>query len=249
MQPPQLVAHRGYPLRYPENTLVGIDAALRLGARYLEVDVQLSADRVPVLFHDRTLGRVCGATGAVHDRTATELRTLRAHEPDSFGGAFAQVPIPTLEELVATLDQYPLVTCFVEIKPVAVERFGLKTVVGRVLDVIGPVSERSVVISFDPDVIPEAHRGPSRTGLILRTWKQRLEKATLMLEPDYVFCNVAKLPRSGELQAPAAPLAVYDVVDPQLAVSLGRRGVAMVETFAIGEMLEALRAHPFKRDA
>ena len=55
MDIPELVAHRGYALHYPENTLIGIEAAIRAGARYVEVDVQLSADKVPVLFHDRTL--------------------------------------------------------------------------------------------------------------------------------------------------------------------------------------------------
>ncbi|MGF1546037.1 MAG: glycerophosphodiester phosphodiesterase family protein, partial [Thiotrichales bacterium] len=60
-----LVAHRGYALRYPENTLPAIEAALAAGARYVEIDVQLSADQVPVLFHDRSLMRMCEVTGAL----------------------------------------------------------------------------------------------------------------------------------------------------------------------------------------
>ena len=49
MRIPELVAHRGYPQHYPENTLIGIEAAITAGARFIDVDVQLSADRVPVL--------------------------------------------------------------------------------------------------------------------------------------------------------------------------------------------------------
>src|SRR5207244_2240185 len=56
---PDLVAHRGYALRYPENTLVALDAAIRAGAKYVELDVQLSKDGFPVLMHDKTLARMC----------------------------------------------------------------------------------------------------------------------------------------------------------------------------------------------
>ena len=51
----ELVAHRGYAARYPENTRESLAAAVRAGARFLEFDVQLSADGVPVLLHDVTL--------------------------------------------------------------------------------------------------------------------------------------------------------------------------------------------------
>ena len=74
MHLPELVAHRGYTLHYPENTLVGLEAAIKAGARYLEVDVQLSADKVPVLFHDRNLQRLCGVGGQVHEFPQQRLR-------------------------------------------------------------------------------------------------------------------------------------------------------------------------------
>jgi len=76
-----LVAHRGWQRRYPENTLPAIKGALDAGARYIEVDVQLSADGVPVLFHDRTLQPHLSPTR--HDRslqrgTITAIFRLRA---------------------------------------------------------------------------------------------------------------------------------------------------------------------------
>ena len=62
-----LIAHRGYPAYYPENTLVGLEAALKAGADFLEFDVQLSADRVPLLLHDENLKRTTGFNGLVTD--------------------------------------------------------------------------------------------------------------------------------------------------------------------------------------
>ncbi|MEK7733824.1 MAG: glycerophosphodiester phosphodiesterase family protein [Pseudomonadota bacterium] len=67
MNPPELVAHRGYTLLYPENTLSAVRGAIEAGGRYVEVDIQLSRDEVPVLFHDHTLKRLCGVDGAVHE--------------------------------------------------------------------------------------------------------------------------------------------------------------------------------------
>ena len=49
---PAIVAHRGYTGRYPENTLLSLAAAVSYGARFLEFDVQLTRDGVPVLCHD-----------------------------------------------------------------------------------------------------------------------------------------------------------------------------------------------------
>ena len=60
---PELIAHRGWAYRYPENTLPAIAGALGAGARYVEFDVQITADGVPVLFHDSTLDRTAGRPG------------------------------------------------------------------------------------------------------------------------------------------------------------------------------------------
>ncbi|MDQ1363614.1 MAG: glycerophosphoryl diester phosphodiesterase, partial [Pseudomonadota bacterium] len=62
---PNLVAHRGYMERYPENTLVGLEAALQCGAGYIEFDVQCAADGTLVVIHDTELTRTCGVNGNI----------------------------------------------------------------------------------------------------------------------------------------------------------------------------------------
>jgi len=52
MRIPQLVAHWGFMARYPENSLEGLEASLRAGAPYIELDIQSTADGTLVLFHD-----------------------------------------------------------------------------------------------------------------------------------------------------------------------------------------------------
>ena len=55
-----LVAHRGQPQSYPENSLAGFEHALQAGASYVETDVQITSDGVPVLSHDANLLEISG---------------------------------------------------------------------------------------------------------------------------------------------------------------------------------------------
>jgi hypothetical protein len=52
----RLVAHRGFSWHYPENTVAACEAALALGIKRVEVDVQLDRDGRPVLAHDIDVG-------------------------------------------------------------------------------------------------------------------------------------------------------------------------------------------------
>jgi glycerophosphoryl diester phosphodiesterase len=81
MNLPTLVAHRGYAACYPENSLEGLQAAVAAGAGWLEFDVQLSTDGVPVLLHDTTLLRTAGHPDSVFDMTADQLRKTCIGEP------------------------------------------------------------------------------------------------------------------------------------------------------------------------
>lgn len=237
-----LIAHRGYARHYPENTLLAFEAALRAGACYVETDVQLSADGVPILFHDRTLERVCGERGAVHDRSLADLRRMRALEFDRFGYRYASAGLATLAELCGLLSAHPHVTAFVEIKRVALERFGADVVIDTVAPLLAPVAARSVLISFDAPVLARArkYRAPTWCGIgaVVDAWHERGHFASL--SPEYLFCDREGLPRFGKLRFGQSRVAIYEVDDPLEAQRLARRGAALIETFAIGEMTAAL---------
>src|SRR5436190_16478043 len=150
---PELVAHRGYRLHYPENTLPAVEAALRAGARFVEIDVQLSRDRVPMVFHDDTLMRVCGVPGAIFDYTAAELKKFRASEYQRFGYRYATTRIPTLEEFAELLARHAGVTGFVELKQESLTRFGVDDMLARVCAVLAGVRDRAVIISYALDAL------------------------------------------------------------------------------------------------
>lgn len=102
-----VIAHRGLSLEYPENTLPAILAARDAGADVIEIDIQLSKDGVPVVFHDDTLERTSNGTGPVASRTVRDLKRLDAGRWK--GPQHAGTSIPTLQEVLdATGGTIPL---------------------------------------------------------------------------------------------------------------------------------------------
>lgn len=238
---PELVAHRGYALRYPENTLAAFEAAIVAGARYVECDVQLSADGFPMLMHDRTLERMCGLKAAVHELSIADLRALSCGERAKFGSKFAGEGIASLAGFVQLLRKHPHVTAFVEIKRVSIERFGRERILERVLPAIDAAIHQCVLISFSLEFLSAARAAhPIELGAVFDTWKEREQKVVAELDPEYVFCDVDGLPKRGPLEYGRAKLAIYEVADDRIARDLGARGVHLVETFEIAEMLRKL---------
>jgi glycerophosphoryl diester phosphodiesterase len=238
---PQLVAHRGYPDHFPENTLIGIAAAIRAGARLVEIDVQLSADEVPVLVHDHNLQRVAGFKGTVHHLSYDQLYEIHPSEFERFGYRYAQVRIPTLAEFCKLLQKWPGVTAFVELKSTSIEHFGPALVLNRVLRDIEPVASQVVIISFSFDILRAARKQDvAALGAILSKWSDRKAAIVREIAPQYVLSNINLLPWWGKLRVDNAKLVVYEIVSVKLALQLAARGVEFVETFAIGQMFEQL---------
>lgn len=245
MRPPELIAHRGYAARYPENTLPAIEAALTAGARFVEIDVQTSADHIPVLFHDATLERLCGVPGHIRDADLAHLATLRAHEPGRFGRAFADVPIPTLSAVVSLFEAWPNATLFVEIKAEALAHTGLEETYWRCAAVLEPLGERAVFISFDTAFLLAArHHGWPRLGGVLAHWDEHRQPRLRELSPEFLFLDADLLPATAQPSWPGARLAAYEVGTPARALELAARGIDLIETFAFREMQNALGPCP-----
>jgi glycerophosphoryl diester phosphodiesterase len=95
---PQIIAHRGGSLEAPENTLAAFRHAILVGAKSVELDVQLSSDGEMVVIHDDTLDRTTDGSGAVGSHTFAQLRQLDAGS--HFSPQYKGEQIPTLREVV-----------------------------------------------------------------------------------------------------------------------------------------------------
>ena len=238
---PTLVAHRGYPSRYPENTLRGIQAAVAAGARWFEFDVQLSKDHVPYLCHDASLRRTAGLDRPIMDMTAPELATVDVGEARRFGARYAGTPPTPLAELVRWLPAQPRVHAFVEIKEESLVHFGSEVVVQAVMQAVRPALQQCVIISFDAPCLVAARRlGAGPVGWALRDSEPETVAIATDFRPEYLFASDRMFPAAyAALEGPWR-WAVYQVQDPEYAVRLTQAGAHMVETDAIGEMLAAL---------
>jgi len=97
---PRVIGHRGAMAYVPENTLASFREARKRGAPWVEIDVKLTADGVPVVMHDASLARTMGI-----DRLVAE--TPRAELP---------ADVPTFEQAIDCFRELGL-GCNVEIKP------------------------------------------------------------------------------------------------------------------------------------
>ena len=246
----KLIAHRGYTKEYPENSLQGLRAAIEVGARFVEFDVQLTADQVPVLFHDRTLARICAepgkpATGAIHDYTLEQLCNFSFSEFDRLGYKYVANQVTTLKEACVYLSKYPTVFSFVEIKRSSLEHFGIGVVLEQVLPVLYAIKSQAVVISFSLDaLVGVRERSSFPIGVVVRKWKDRKQRLINQLKPEFLFTDIRYLPKRGKLSYPHSQVAVYECTDASQAVQLFKRGVDLIETFAIAEMFQQITLHP-----
>lgn len=95
---PTIIAHRGASAEAPENTLSSFRTAISLGVDFVEFDVRLCKDGIPILFHDPTLARITRVRYAphLHKMQLVHIRKVDAgfHFNESFKGEL----IPTLEQ-------------------------------------------------------------------------------------------------------------------------------------------------------
>lgn len=133
------IAHRGLhdaSRGIIENSASAAEAAIAQGYA-IEVDVQCAADRMPVVFHDRTLDRLTSATGAVAARSAGELRTLPLK-----GSEDRILSLPDLLALVA--GRVPLL---LEVKSLWGEDRQFEA---NIVHALAPHRGHVAVMSFDP---------------------------------------------------------------------------------------------------
>jgi glycerophosphoryl diester phosphodiesterase len=113
---PLVIAHRGASGYLPEHTLAGYELAIKLGADFIEPDLQLTSDRVLVAIHDDTLQRTTDVAARfaqrngdyrVADFSLAEIRTLTVKPTGTastsypgFRPANPELRVPTFDEVI-----------------------------------------------------------------------------------------------------------------------------------------------------
>ncbi len=235
---PGIVAHRGDAEHFPENTLPGLEAAWRLGLRYAEFDVQLSADGVPYVIHDASLERTTRATGDIRLTHSGQLDGVDAGEPRRFGTHHAGTRLPRLAAVAELMGDFPDARAFVEVKRSSLVHHGHAHCIEKILATLAGVRDRCILISFDAEACRLARAaGGLPVGWVLDDDPAVQLEALEALEPEFVFCDHRHLSPGTALPQGAWKWVVYEVTDASLALDLFRRGVAMVESMTPSRLL------------
>ncbi len=153
------IAHRGYSERYPENTILAFEQAIRSGTDMIELDVRLSKDGRIVVIHDDRIDRTSDGSGKVADMTLAELKRY------SFNNGMTQygfIGIPTLEETLDLVGER--VALNIEIKERPDRQGAIEERLFALLRELG-AEDRVIVSSFDVDVL----RRMKRIAPVMRT--------------------------------------------------------------------------------
>jgi len=224
-----VIGHRGAAARAPENTLAGLRRAKALGCAWVEFDVRLTGDGVPVLCHDPRLDRTTNGRGLV---SATSLAAIRECDAGSwFDPSFAGERVPTLDEgllLAAELD----LGANVEIKSDRGREYATAAAVAATIQRLRGRTAAVLVSSFLPSALtalrtiaPQLPR-----GLLFRLIPCGWAELALRLDCTMIGADQRRLRphRVAAIRAAGYPLAAFTVNDPARAHLLFDWGVTSV---------------------
>lgn len=225
---PRVIGHRGAAGSAPENTLAGFLRAARLGLTWIECDLRLSADGVPVLLHDASLDRTTSGRGQVAERTAGELANLDAGS--WFGAEFAGEPLPTLAAALACWQKLGL-AANLELKTEDGSAKALVAAVAAVLEA-ARFPQPLLISSFEAEALIAARAqlpGFPRALLTEELNAAELERA-LGFDCSGVHLNAERLrpPAIAAARARGLDVLAYTVNDPVAAQRLWAQGVRAV---------------------
>lgn len=209
-------AHRGGASEAPENTLPAFEHAVRLGYRYVETDVHVTADGELLAFHDDRLDRVTDSTGAIAELPWSTVRTALVD---------GREPIPRFEDL---LGSFPDLRVNVDPKhDAAVEPLAAAILRTRSVDRVGVgafsdkrLDRLSALVGADLC----ASMGPKQVARLVAASRG--------------------LPGGGGLRSPVAQVPTHQgripIVTPRFVAAAHRRGI-QVHVWTIDDAAEMVR--------
>ncbi|WP_042162873.1 glycerophosphodiester phosphodiesterase [Paenibacillus gorillae] len=209
-------AHRGWSGRAPENTMASIQMALsEPDIEWIEIDVQLSKDHIPVVIHDYKLRRTTNGKGQVRDKTAAELAELDAGS--WFSPLYRNERIPTLEAVLQAVSESGKCRLNIELKTDGIRYPYIEE---QVLKLVRDYRmEDSVVItSFHFGTLHRMHQlseGELRTGFILDGWRDSLPEELKQIGSDFLSIDYGRLTkdRVNRLQAAGIQVMAWTIND------------------------------------
>ncbi len=231
MNIPTVIGHRGAAAHAPENTLGSFATAAELGSRWIEFDVRLSRNDMPVIVHDHSLARTTGIDRPIDDVHSDELGEIDAGS--WFDSSWSDERIPTLAQAVDACVVLGL-TPNIELKPVTSGRRELARAVCRTItrhwrnD-----AQQPLISSFSLRMLYHVRSITSKLPLALLMWEEPLRfwvrhMKVLGCESIHVDASLATPDFIQTVHRHRRKLGVYTVDDREEAEALLKDGVDYV---------------------
>ena len=192
----RLIAHRGQSLSFPENTIESIQAAINCGAKAVEFDVQMTADGVPVVSHDLSLLKTAGIDTKISEINYADVQKISVNETARFSEKYQFISLPSLQDIVSLLIDYPQVMAFVELKEDSIKIFGADDLLKPVIAQLEPIQNRCVLIADNLQALIASRKNVSLPiGWIIHSWDTGSLKQARLNAVDYlvIITNIVKV--------------------------------------------------------
>lgn len=230
---PRVIGHRGAAGYAPENTLAGFVHAAQRGVGWVEFDVRLTKDGVPILLHDDNLDRTTDGAGPVAAATLKEIKKLDAGS--WFDKRFAGEEVPTLSEALDVIHDCGM-TPNIEIKANPREHWHTGRIVGDELERLWPPGRPlPLVSSFKMRALAGFKRARPDLPVGLNVWRRPHFQWTFgasFLDCVSVHFSADRVTdrQIAQVKASGRRVVCYTVNDAALAQRLFGRGVDAVFT-------------------
>ena len=230
-QTPQVVGHRGC-IHAVENSLEAIRLAGELGADYAEIDVQLSADGVPVVIHDDSLWRLAGELTQVSDLTWAELQALTIRA-DTTQGLGQTASIPSLEDVILAVQGSGGMGLLIELKPAAGRGQALVEAVAELVERYD-FAGQAMFMSLDYPSVEALHAAHPewRVGYCVFGAAGDLDESVWRYDIDFLAAEESMISNRFVMQAreQGLPLYVWSVYDTEKMTQYLEMGVSGIIT-------------------
>ena len=227
----QIVAHRGLPEDYPENTLIAYRHALMLHIDMLEIDVHYTKDKELVVIHDDTIDRTSNGKGKVSDFTLKELKALDSgfYKGEKFKGE----SIPTFDEVLDLADNFSQ-KLLIEIKKPSQYPNIENMIVDKLKE--RQISKSKVILqSFDFDCVKKlsAMNLDYELGLLISKKKywhklpnfKKIAKVADYANPNYQIVSQKFMQLAHDEELKVLPYTVNKLKESQKLVDIGVDGI------------------------
>lgn len=242
-QCPRIIAHRGASYYAPENTQAAIELAAEQGAKWIEVDLWLTADDNIAIIHNSTVNKRTNGRGRVSEKNYSDLSQLDAGS--WYSKKYAGERILSLEKLIALVTKLKM-NVNLEIKANSKKNQRTAEVVGEIVLKYWPKAKPlPLVSSFAIETLEVMHKlHPSiPRGLLVNEWNTQLHQKATELACKTINASRRIISQRNliQMKETGCDVLVYTVNSLKNAVKLIEMGVDGIFTDRPDKIIETLQ--------